>query len=519
MSDFRKFNHLPTSLKLKNLSDIETNFSKPSRFKSETINELIAPRLIIDEVETIDPNTYDEFIQYLTITKFKEFAENCKQREIENTKHDMRLKKSQFIQVMKSSFLSSEKFTKLYEKIFNRFKLLKAEVNKDHKIENSYFISRIFSEEEIDIYEISCALACFVKCYFKEKLKLLFDLTDIDDDGFISDNEVRKLIYTVNLLFYEEAHPSSTGSTILSNSLASIRAKKSFNMIMKHPGNLSEVIQEEKYIHFSQFESAVKKVYKYKFDLMPMFISLKHALSTKRGEKEFEIKYETFYDYGKIANDVVTEIKKEGEFGTSIYDFKKNLELMKKASKIKPLYTTGNHKKTKVLKKIKNKKKDKFYSSPKLFSPFAQKDIHHDIFHINYNKIGGLETYPGKFNILISDVKPIRNSKKKFNPYTTNYNVLNENRKSINSIYMTNKEIFDEIIALSNKHKISDEGTETLLRVGKEVYEVSSTIKNKLKEQGPTIKLGIDLVKKPSFKRNRNLNKMIKSLKEINIDE
>ena len=519
MSEFRKFNHLPTGVKLKNLENIESNFSKPSRFKSEAINELITPKLIIEEAETIEQNIYDDFIQYLTITKFKEFAENCKQREIENTKHDMRLKKSQFIQIMKSSFFSSDKFIKLYEKIFNRFKLLKAEVNRDHKIENSYFISRIFSEEEIDIYEISCALACFVKCYFKEKLKLLFDLTDIDDDGFISDSEVRKLIYTVNLLFYEEAHPSSTGSTILSNSLASIRAKKSFNMIMKHPGNLSEVIQEEKYINFSQFESAVKKVYKYKFNLMPMFISLKHALSTKRGEKEFEIKYETFFDYGKISNDIVTEIKKEGEFGTSIYDFKKNLELMKKASKIKPLYTAGNHKKKKVLKKIKKSKKDKFYSSPKLFSPFAQKDTHHDIYHINYNKIGGLETYPGKFNILISDLKPILNSKKKLNPYTSNYNTLNENRKIVNPPYMTNKEIFDEIIALSNKHKISDEGTETLLKVGKEVHDVAYSIKNKLKEQGPPIKLGIDLIKKPNLKGNRNLNKMIKDLKNIDIDE
>ena len=180
-------------------------------------------------------------------------------------------------------------------------------------------------------------MACFVKCYFSEKLKLLFDITDIDDDGFINDTEVKKLIFTVNLLFYEEAHPSCTGSTILSNSLASIRAKKSFNMIMKHPGNLSEIIQEEKYIHFSQFKSAVEKVYQYKFDLMPMFISLRQAINTKRGEKEFDVKYETFHDYGKISNDIVSELKKEGEYGTTIYDFKRNLELMRKASKIKTL--------------------------------------------------------------------------------------------------------------------------------------------------------------------------------------
>ena len=513
MEEHRKPTHLPTASRPKNLTEIESNLEKPSLIKSELISDNIPKLIIEDEID--ESKLYDEFIQYLTISKFKDFAENCKKREMENIKHDMRLKKNQFIQIMKSSFLSDDKFTKLYEKIFNRFKLLKAEVNRDHKIENSYFISRIFSEEEIDIYEISCALACFVKCYFTEKLKLLFDLTDIDDDGFISDNEVRRLIFTVNLLFYEEAHPSCTGSTILSNSLASIRAKKSFNMIMKHPGNLSEIIQEEKYIHFEQFKSAVEKVYQYKFDLMPLFISLKQAIKTKRGEKEFDIKYETFHDYGKISNDIVSEIKKEGEFGTTIYDFKRNLELMKKATKIKALFTAANsRKKVKSIKKHKKSKKDKLNLLPKCFSPFAQKDTHHDIYHINYNRIGGLETYPGKFNILIRDSKTIRTSKKKMYLYTnSNINTQNENKKMASTGYMTNKEILDEIIALSNKHKISDEGTETLLRVGKEVHVVSNSVKNKLKEQGPPITMRNFTIKEPYIKK-KNYNRLLRDIDE-----
>ena len=506
LPDKRKIKHAPISFKVPNLSDIDSNMKRLSRFKTQAID---IGQTINEESEIIDPIIFDEFIQYLTIAKFKEFAENCKEREMENTKHDMHLKKNQFIQIMKNSFLPDDKFTKLYEKIFNRFKILKAEVNRDHKIDNSYFISRIFSEEEIDIYEISCALACFVKCYFSEKLKLLFDITDIDDDGFISDTEVKKLIFTVNLLFYEEAHPSCTGSTILSNSLASIRAKKSFNMIMKHPGNLSEIIQEEKYIHFSQFKSAVEKVYQYKFDLMPMFISLRQAINTKRGEKEFDVKYETFHDYGKISNDIVSELKKEGEYGTTIYDFKRNLELMKKASKIKNLYTAGNKKRAKTIKKKNKAKKGKLNILPKFFSPFAQKDSYHDFYHINYNKIGGLETYPGKFNVLIRDSKVIRNSRKKFYLYT-NSNTQPENKKMISTAYMTNKEIFDEIIALSNKHKISDEGTETILRVGKEVGEVSISVINKLKEVGPPITMGIFNIKEPYIKKNKNFNKLLK---------
>ena len=510
MSDFRKPIRIVSIKKIKNLNDIDPNNKKLIRNRQEMKVDINANK-INDKID-IDDSVYDEFIQLLTISKFKEFAENCKLKEIENTKHDMRLKKNHFIQVMKNSFPNNEKFVKLYEKIFNRFKLLKVEINHNHKIENNYFINRIFTEEEIDIYEICCALACFVKCYFTEKLKLLYDLTDIDDDGFISENEVKKLIYTVNLLFYEESNPSCTDSTILSNSLASIKSKKSFNMIMKHPGNLSNIIQEEKYVNFNQFLSSVEKVYQYKFDLMPLFISLKKALSTKRGEKELEIKYERFEEYGKISNDIVSIIKKEGEYGTSIFDFKKNLELIKKASKTNLTHTSGNKRKKYVQKinKLKSNKKNNLHILPTCVSPFAKKDLYHDIYYMNYNKITGLETYPGKFNILFNENKNFPVIKKRTNHLNTfNY----ENRKS-NMGYMTSQEIFDEITALSNKHKISDEGPEELIKIEKEVNDVAYNARSKLREPGIPINLGSYIFRKPKDKKSKTFNKGFKELEE-----
>ena len=511
MSEFRKPVRLQSIRKLKNLNDIESNNKKPIKPKQEIKVEINLNQN--NEKIELDDSVYDEFIQLLTISKFKEFAENCKLREIENSKHDMHLKKKDFIQVMKNSFPNNEKFIKLYEKIFNRFKLLKAEINHNHKIENNYFINRIFSEEEIDIYEICCALACFVKCYFSEKLKLLYDLTDIDDDGFISENEVKKLIYTVNLLFYEESNPSCTDSTILSQSLASIKSKKSFNMIMKHPGNLSNIIQEEKYINFNQFLSAVEKVYQYKFILMPLFISLKKALSTTRGEKELEIKYERFGEYGKISNDIVSELKKEGEYGTSIFDFKKNLELIKKANKTHLMHTSGNKHKKFVNKnhKLKSMKKKNLNILPIFASPFAKKDTNHDIYYINYNKIAGLETYPGKFNILINENKNFPPIKKK--PFM-HINTANLENRKMNMGYMTSQEIFDEIIALSNKHKISDEGPEELIKIGKEINDIAFHARSKLREPGIPITLGTYIFRKPNDKKSKTFNKGFKELDE-----
>ena len=77
---------------------------------------------------------------------------------------------------------------------------------------------------------------------------------------------------------------------------------------------------------------------------------------------------------------------------------------------------------------------------------------------MNYNKIAGLETYPGKFNIVIDEIKRFPSMKKRpIHLGTMNY----ENKKN-NLGYMTSQEIFDEITALNNKHKISDEGPEEL---------------------------------------------------------
>jgi len=105
---------------------------------------------------------------------------------------------------------------------------------------------------------------------------------------------------------------------------------------------------------------------------------------------------------------------------------------------------------------------------------------------MNYNKITGLETYPGKFNILFNENKNFPVIKKRTNHLNTfNY----ENRKS-NMGYMTSQEIFDEITALSNKHKISDEGPEELIKIEKEVNDVAYNARSKLREPGIPINLG-----------------------------
>ena len=115
----------------------------------------------------------------------------------------MKLRKIQFFQIMRNVFPGITEFYPLYEKIFNRFKLLKCRIVYNPIYEN-YFITSIFSNEEIDIYEINCALACFIKCFFRQKMRILFNLSDTDEDGFINETEVKKMIYTINVIIVRE---------------------------------------------------------------------------------------------------------------------------------------------------------------------------------------------------------------------------------------------------------------------------------------------------------------------------
>ena len=157
------------------------------------INESSTLETLQEKID-LDDSIYEHFIEELTISKFNLFSNYCKEKEIENLKHDMKLKKYNFFQIMKNVFPGKFEFYPLYDKIFNRFKLLKCKIIYN-PIYESHFLSAIFSNEEIDIYEISCALACFIKCFFLQKIRILFDLSDSDEDGFIKKNDLYYKLY------------------------------------------------------------------------------------------------------------------------------------------------------------------------------------------------------------------------------------------------------------------------------------------------------------------------------------
>jgi Ca2+-binding EF-hand superfamily protein len=121
---------------------------------------------------------------------------------------------------------------KLYEAIFKRFKIAKYEVKTENFKDNNkerdcLYVADVSNEEkEIDIYEISIALGLFMKAEFREKMQLLFEITDVDSDGYINQVEIKNIINTAYFIFSDEECSLPTSSSIVNHSLATLKAQQ-----------------------------------------------------------------------------------------------------------------------------------------------------------------------------------------------------------------------------------------------------------------------------------------------------
>jgi hypothetical protein len=290
---------------------------------------------------------------------------------------------------------------------------------------------------------------------------------------------------------------------------------------MNYPGELSNIINEQKYINFNQFILAVKKVFNYKFDLIPLFITLKRALKSKRHEKILKIKERNCPEYAQIGNELCNEFKKEGEIGESIYDFKKNLKIIKRIKlndQNSNVITVSNSPAQNYKIMNHNKKKNSKYkgirhnSYYKFTEELTKSNWNDGIYSINYNKICGFEVFPRQYRQELNPRLATEDSTR----FTTNpgykpHPTHNSNIRS--TYYMTSKEILEEIIQLSNKHKISDECAEDLLKIGKEVNKIRKDTRVVLKpEPGPINMKGLTY-EKVSINTLKGVNK--KNKKDI----
>ena len=240
-----------------------------------------------------------------------------------------------YIQIMEELFPERNNiFSNLFELIFNRFKIIKCWMigNKE-----SFYITKLTKEDIVNIYNLTCGLTIYMKCEYKEKIRVLFKLTDIDDDGLINKNELIKLISTVNYIFSEEESPIHTGSSVLTQSITTLKIKEAKNLLFLTPGNLKEKFEKDSYIDFSTFYSSLIKIKGYKFKIIPCFINMKTSLNTQKKEKTLTVKKRNKEDFLNVTSEIIHHIDpriKKNKFSlsmTNIFskDKKKELEMHK----------------------------------------------------------------------------------------------------------------------------------------------------------------------------------------------
>ena len=231
-----------------------------------------------------------------------------------------------------------EEYTyELYELYFLRFREIKCIIKNNKTV---FYLTDFKPENYISSYNVICSLTIFFKSCFENKIKLLFNLTDIDEDGFLNENEIKNMITTCNFLFCEELNIINTNSSILSQSLMNIKIKDILKEILYDPGNLYIPLEEEKYINFDIFFNSIKLVKDYKYKIIPCYINLKQCLNNAKKEKIIQINDKHKYDFIKISSSLFSN-RVNGNHRSLKYQ--KNLSVPYLSTILKPRKITKNN--------------------------------------------------------------------------------------------------------------------------------------------------------------------------------
>ena len=195
---------------------------------------------------------------------------------------------------------NKDNFEYIFDLIFNRFQKIKCILKNNKTV---FYLTEMKYKNSIETYIIVCFLTILIKCKIFDKVKLLFKLTDIDNDGFLNKDEIKLMISTVNFLF---CFNSTIGinSSILSQSLMYIYVKGKINKLMNPPGNLGIILQKEKCVNFDTFFKCLEKIQNYKYEIIPCFINIRKCLYSQRKEKIIDIKNKIKKEFVIVSSDL-----------------------------------------------------------------------------------------------------------------------------------------------------------------------------------------------------------------------
>lgn len=424
-------------------------------------------KLFSDFVSLLNPETISTLI-----TEMKKYQLEHKLKE-----SDSYITKNGFFLIMKRIFPQYISFNSIFTLIFNRFQHRKCGVDSL----NGNLIRELNTYDEISIYDVSISLLFFSKCDFYTKIKLLFDITDMDDDGYVNKREIAKMIFRTNTLFCQEENEFFSESTIVHQSLGFIKANRSLNLLMYHPGDLAEVIIKEKFVNYYQFYSALVRVENYKFCIFPCFVSIKRSLLTKKDEKEIYLSSQICDDYIDIYSEMIAS-----------FDFTKSTNATTNKRKIYNQNNKTPHCTIKDFNKKNNIRKIKPYfnytsSTNKNDTTNANPQNH--IQQIDYSHIWRIEVLPVKIKQKKGILPKIKTNLKR-----------SESCMSKTAVLRTYGEIVNDINNVLDRTNGDDYGISRLYEINKQIKARAQKMKYKVKSNST---FGVDC-KCDFFKESKN---------------
>ena len=380
--------------------------------------------------------SHDKFIESM-----KEIFDDLIKNKIINLYNENKIRKIDF----KMSQTIEEYVHEIYELYFLRFREIKCILKNNKTI---FYLTDFIPENHINTYNIICSLVVLMKCPFNTKIKLLFQLSDVDEDGFLNEMEIRHMITTCNFLFCNERNGLSMNSTIVSQSLMNIKVNEILKQILYEPGNLYVALEEEKYINFDVLYNSIKKVKNYKYDILPSFINLKFCLYNKKVEKLIKVENKFKKDFINVSSGLFNQ--------KSFYTqnlFHKSASTPSLASIIKPKklrdetdkYDTNNSKYElpNISKTFYGKRKSFLVNSSNADS--TNKNINMKINNINKLKVGQSQKAS---NILPKSL------------FTTKYRV-SRNEKNRNKLFIEKRKTFKDLLKESTILDNNEEKSKT----------------------------------------------------------
>jgi len=248
------------------------------------------------------------FREMITIEKIRNFHSECINYQKENhiKENTIKISKHTFMEVFQKIFSLEKKYIEVYELFYKRFKNNKC-IFKTEKNKENFTLCDIISTGDIDIYNIEIALIVFYKCDFFKKIKIIFEITDFDNDGLINEVEIKKMIFTINNLFPIDVNQYKGDSHLINQSLSNIYANKIYRSIMYNPGKLGEIIDKEKYINFEIFYKELVKIHNYKYNFLPLYVNIMDCLLEEKKEIEYNINNTILNDFISVSNELICQ--------------------------------------------------------------------------------------------------------------------------------------------------------------------------------------------------------------------